>query len=488
MDTNDEETNTNSTTNKSRPPDAASQGPPARGGSTARKSRKSRPPDDADAGSTSTNAEPANPPSTKAPKRPQKAPKTGSQQAPKGYGVNVKKFAEEMVRYRLDHWRARGKVVYTNGQQDATALWSPQWAGVAPPKRGGYNFFDGFDRTWFIPFDVATPLPQEKQYIADDLQRRGNEMKDIFVSRRDYLLPRIRDVLEEEIKTKCQDQWDLHWEKKDLPPMQWADVRHQYGLLQMVDLVARGRLADGRALLPGYYSIIVLDLAIDGKMIFQRVNMPLDVSLQGFMLRLESCSTSKNEDEGRLLELVRVKLQRIVHRSATTEAKKAQSLLDQLNKPFFKEGCQGSEMESWVFKLNHNANYNIRPAQGPANIRQWKGLKEETFGEFVQGVCAGKHPVVVRPWKIRLRRMWPEVDDLEEQLPPPATGEPELSLEQLEVVDGLLAKHTDQERQQGRRLMQALDRVRQPLDQFELMNTWYSDEAAFEGREEGGNE
>jgi hypothetical protein len=401
MDTNGKATNARSRSNKSRPPDAAPRPARADRGSTSRKARKTRPSDAADVETTPTNAETLNPPPTKDSKRPQKAPKTGGQQAPKGGSsnssgsVNVKKFAEDMIQYRLDHWRARAAVVYTTGQRDATPLWSPHWAGVVPQQRG-YSLFDGFDRTWFIPFDISTPLPRDKQHIADNLQRRGKEMKEIFESKKEYILPRLQVVLEQEIKTKCQDQWDQNWEQKDLPPMKWADVRHKYGITEQVNLVAKGRLADGRTLLPGYYTVIVLDLAVDGKMIFQRVNMPLDISLQGFLSRLESWSVSKSEDDEHILDLVRTKLERILLRGTAAAMQKAQNLLDQLNKPTFKVDCEGSEMDAWVFKLNHNVNYYIRPAQGPADIKRWKGLKEASFDEFVQGVRAGKHPVVVR--------------------------------------------------------------------------------------------
>ncbi|RMJ13837.1 hypothetical protein CDV36_006503 [Fusarium kuroshium] len=469
MDTNGKETNAKPRLNKSRAPDVALRNPPSR----ARKTRKTRPSDASDvaeAERTPVNAETPNPPPAKDSKRPQKAPKAGGQPAAKGgssnsggSSVNVKKLAEDMILYRLDHWRARATVVYTTGQRDATPLWSPHWAGVVPQQKG-YSLFDGFDRTWFIPFDISTPLPQDKQHIADDLQRRGKEMKEIFEPKRDFILPRLQAVLEQEIKTKCQDQWDQNCERKDLPPMKWTEVRHKYGITELVNVVAIGRLADGRALLPGYYTVILLDLAVDGKMLFQRVNMPPDISLQGFTSRLESWSVSKSEDDENLLELVRAKLQRISLRGTAAGMQKAQNLLDQLNKPTFKDS-QGSEMDAWVFKLNHNANYYIRSAQGPADIRRWKGLTEATFDEFVQGVRGGKHPVVVRPWKIRLRRMWPDIDELDKELPPDAaTGEPELSLEQLDIVDELLAKHTDHERQQGKRFMQALEGVRTLLD------------------------
>ncbi|RSM06352.1 hypothetical protein CEP52_005738 [Fusarium oligoseptatum] len=425
MDTNGKETNAKPRSNKSRAPDAALKNPPSR----ARKTRKTRPSDASDVAEverTPVNAETPNPPPAKDSKRPQKAPKAGGQPAAKGgssnsggSSVNVKKLAEDMILYRLDHWRARATVVYTTGQRDATPLWSPHWAGVVPQQKG-YSLFDGFDRTWFIPFDISTPLPQDKQHIADDLQRRGKEMKEIFRAQERFHPPQAAGY-----------QWDQNCERKDLPPMKWTEVRHKYGITELVNVVAIGRLADGRALLPGYYTVILLDLAVDGKMLFQRVNMPPDISLQGFTSRLESWSVSKSEDDENLLEL----------------------------------DFQGSEMDAWVFKLNHNANYYIRPAQGPADIRRWKGLTEATFDEFVQGVRGGKHPVVVRPWKIRLRRMWPDIDELDKELPPDAaTGEPELSLEQLDIVDELLAKHTDHERQQGKRFMQALEGVRSLLD------------------------
>lgn len=64
--------------------------------------------------------------------------------------------------------------------------------------------------------------------------------------------------------------------------------------------------------------------------------------------------------------------------------------------------------------------------------------------------------------------MWPRVDELEDHLLPTTSGEPELTDEQLDVLDTLLAEQTDETREQGRRLARVLSWLDKPTYRLEF--------------------
>ncbi|GKU03278.1 hypothetical protein FLAG1_05710 [Fusarium langsethiae] len=199
------------------------------------------------------------------------------------YTVSLKDFKELMIRARLDEWKARAQLVYTPGQVDITALWSPQVADIESTKDGMISF-DGFDRTWFVPFDLEAPIPAERQSIADDLANRHRELSHahrvrIIQDRESH--GKILRLIEDEVKETCWSQLD-----KDTGPhmalTQWDEVPG------FVSMIARARLEDGREPLPGYYQAMVLELGIDGKITYQRISLPSDVDVEGLISRLES--------------------------------------------------------------------------------------------------------------------------------------------------------------------------------------------------------
>ncbi|KAJ4264930.1 hypothetical protein NW762_005173 [Fusarium torreyae] len=369
--------------------------------------------------------------------------------------MSAKEFKENMIKFRLDHWKARAQVVHTSGQIDMTALWSPQWSGVVSCNEG-MNLFDGFDRTWFIPFDMETPLPADKQDIADDLQKRRKELSDMYhtkISKDTQFRPKLLRLVEEEVKATCREQWDTGFNKPDATPKQWAEVREIYELTNLVHMIARARLADGKELLPGHYQIIVLELAVDGKILLQRVSVPTDINLNEFLSRLDSWDPPNSEQDKHLIDIFRRKLDYILAIGDETQKKKANRFSGQVDK-FGEIEAPGSEKSSWIFQLRFHAKYSIPFGKSPDAVRTWSQLKEATFQGLLEGIRAKKHPVFVR--KIRLRRMWPEVEEMEKQLQP-TYGLPELSQEQLEIVDAMLAGQTDEEKQHGAMLTRAVE-------------------------------
>ncbi|KAF4962867.1 hypothetical protein FSARC_9080 [Fusarium sarcochroum] len=390
-------------------------------------------------------------PSRKPPNQPRKMrpPKQGPSL------MSPKDFKENMIKFRLDHWKARAQVVYTSGQVDMTSLWSPQWSGVVSCNEG-MNLFDGFDRTWFVPFDMETPLPADKKDIADNLQKRRQALSDMYhtkIAKDAQFHSKLLRAMEEEVKATCRNQWDTNFHESDETPKQWAEVRKIYELTNLVHMIARARLADGKELLPGYCQVIVLELAADGKILSQRVSVPTNIGLNEFLSRLDSRDPPDTEQDKHLIDTIRRKLDIILTRGDEAQKNKAARFSCQVDK-FGEIEAAGSEKFSWIFQLRVHTKYSIPFGKSPDAVHTWSQLKEANFQGLLDGIRAKKHPVFVR--KIRLRRMWPQVDEMEKQLQP-TYGLPELSQEQLDIVDAMLAGQTDEEKQQGAMLTRALE-------------------------------
>ncbi|KAI1028049.1 hypothetical protein LB505_002230 [Fusarium chuoi] len=394
--------------------------------------------------------------SSKVPKRPRKArtPKQGIAEA------SLREFKEFMIQYRLDHWRARARIVHVKGQTNLTAFWSPQWAGFEVAD-SGMNVFDGFDRTWFVPFDITTPLPAEKREITEDLWKRRLELEAAYRTKvdKDKTFPmKLQHLVEEEVKETCQTLWEPNAYDPDREPARWDDVRASFQLSHLVTMVARTRLAVGKEQLSGYYQVKVLDLGVDGKITYECVNLPSDVSMEGMLSRMKVRFPPDSEQSQRTINVFIHRLEIVWHRGDESQRKKAQGLFRQLHELVLAEKPE-SERYSWVFKLRSNSNFYIPAGKLPDRLSTWTKLNETTYQELLDGVQAKKHPVLIRPWKVRVRRWWAEGDDLMNQAEV-FFGGAGLSSFQLDIVDELLASRTQEEVQRAAKTKQALDRAK----------------------------
>ncbi|KAF5976794.1 hypothetical protein FCOIX_6927 [Fusarium coicis] len=392
--------------------------------------------------------------SSKAPKQPRKprTPKQGIADA------SLKEFKEIMIQYRLDHWRARAQIVHVKGQTNLTALWSPQWAGFKVAD-SGMNMFDGFDRTWFVPFDVTTPLPAQKREIAEDLQKRRLELEAAYrtkVGRDRTFLTKLQHLIEEEVKDTCQTLWEPNAYDPGREPARWDDVRASFQLSHLVTMIAQTRLAIGKEQLPGYCQVKVLDLGVDGKITYQCVNLPSDISMEGMLSRMKVRFPPDSEQSQHTIDAFIHRLEIVWQRGDEAQRKKAKGLYRQLNDLVLVEKPEG-ERYTWVFKLRSNSNFCIPAGSLPDRLHTWTKLNETTYQELLEAVRAKKHPVFIR--KVRLRRWWPEVDDLMKQAEV-FFGETRLASFQLDILDELLTSRTQEEAQRAAKTKQALDRAK----------------------------
>ncbi|KAF5017921.1 hypothetical protein F66182_10126 [Fusarium sp. NRRL 66182] len=360
--------------------------------------------------------------------------------AAKQHGIQAsdpKDFKERLVGYLLDNWKARAQVVYTNGQVDMTPLWSPQWAGIVACGEG-MNLFDGHDRTWFVPFDTETPLPAGKQDIAEDLQKRYRELLNEYetnIGNAKMFRLNLVYLMEEEVEVNCRNQWDKNYHKPDEAPQQWSKVRHTYAFACLARMIARARLADGIAQLPGYCEAYVYDLATDGKIVYRRISLPTDADLSGIILRLDRWDAPHADQSQYVIETSRRRLNKISENGNDTQRQKVKTLLGQISVKFGEVEGAASERSCWIFKLRIGANPAIPAGRLPDEVKGWTRLNERNFQDLIGGFHAGKHPVFIR--KVRLRRMWPDIDELERQLK--SFDEPELAM-----MNAVLTRQPDQ--------------------------------------------
>lgn len=301
-----------------------------------------------------------------------------------------------MIAYRLDHWKARARIIYTNDQHNMTSLFSPQWAGEATQEKG-IRVFDGFDSTWFVPFDISSPISDANRKIAEDLEERARAMKQAWEAKNHKWGERLLLIISEEVEKRCQNQWDENKNDENKLPMVWNDVSKQYGITQRIDMIARARLIDGSAPLPGYYHFTVLDLAIDGKLVTRHVSMPLGIDSDGFLLRMDTWHPPYDEESNAILTVVWKKIEASLKHSTHMGKEKAAKLRNELEKPWFRPGVKDSERCSWIFKLNFHEKYSVSVGRAPADVKLWTEFKGDASLEQIrEGTKAGRHLVVVR--------------------------------------------------------------------------------------------
>ncbi|KAH7143909.1 hypothetical protein EDB81DRAFT_947932 [Dactylonectria macrodidyma] len=380
--------------------------------------------------------------------------------------VDPKKLKEEWISWLLDNWRARAYVVYENGQLDGTGLWNPTYKQENPIE--GLSISDGYDRTWFVPTNDQSTFPLFKKDIAESLKRRQDALVAASSGNGNTVLfnSKFRLHMEQEAEARCQNEWDRNKNDPNLPPSTWADVKSTLSTPVLLRIIAKARLIDGRALLPGYYSVNVLELSTEGKLMQRRATIPFDLDTAGVCLRLDTLFPVHGEHTRQVFEAAWKKLN-IALKYGKDEGKEiAQSYLKALEKSQYNLDGEGA---NWLFKLAARENYTLPVGKGPGRPHTWASLIEKgALDALKEGVRSGKHPVMIRLWKLLLRRMWQKFDELEDHLLPTTSGEPELTEEQYDILDRLLAEQTNEERRMGRRMARVLSWLNKPAYRLEF--------------------
>ncbi|KAK7415117.1 hypothetical protein QQX98_006149 [Neonectria punicea] len=316
--------------------------------------------------------------------------------------------------------------------------------------------------------DGSSPLPPPKQDVAEKLRKRRNALEEISSNRTfaTFML-HVRRALELEAKTMFENEWDGNKLKPREPPMSWVEAKPKFeNISSLTKMIAKTRLIDGRALLPEYYSVNMIELAPNGKIMIRRVSMPFSLGFTGFTLRLSTWSPENDERSTETLKQIRKTLDIVVKNGTEESKKKAREFLVELSK---KRCDPGNDGQVWRYKHHVRESYTQQSGKGPGKIPGWKPVTAENSLKVLEdGVRAGKYVTVVRTWKIHVRYMWLEVRELKNHLEPATFGEPELNDEQLAIVDGLLAGGSDRARVQRERRARVLSWLNDPFCRLKL--------------------
>lgn len=336
------------------------------------------------------------------PSLPTQAPKTRRQkvknkppQATRVETLSPIKVKEQLVELNIDILRLRARVVHTWGQADATSLWG--FSDDLHPSTG-FRLCDGFDQTWFVSTGTTSPVPLSKHAFASDVRQRTLELNEIYTKDENKeLFDKVTALLEKEVVEKCQDEWDGNRDDPYVPPTEWEHVKKQYDGLKLAQMIATTRLKTGEALLLDHYQVRVIEITTDGIVASQRVVVPFGLSLAAFYKRLDALFPPDSDHDQEVIEILRNKL-RVVEKYGNNQGvEKAQTLLKELERPFFVMDGSDSERTAWTSKLLMKDAYKLQPGKNPDRIRGWTLLADDAaLRGMEQGKLAGKHPVVVR--------------------------------------------------------------------------------------------
>lgn len=332
---------------------------------------------------------------------PSQAPKSRGQknknklhQAIKADTLNPMKIKEQLIDLYLDIMRLRTRVVYTQGQADATSLWG--FSDDLHPSTG-FRLCDGFEHTWFVSTDTSLPVPPSQDVFASDIHKRTVELSAIYAKDENKeLFNTVTALLEKEVIETCQDEWDCNKNNPFVPPTEWEQVAKDYDGLHLSQMIAKTRLKTGDALLLDHYQIRVIEITKDGCFASQRVVFPPGLDLAAFCQRLDALFPPDNDHDRQVIDIVRNKLRIAEKYGSDLGIQKAQPLLKKLEKPFFQAGDEHSEINVWTYRLFAKDTYQLPQGKKP-DRRGWTKLSDDTaFRDMEQGRIAGKYPVVVR--------------------------------------------------------------------------------------------
>lgn len=315
--------------------------------------------------------------------------------------LSPESLKERLIEIRLDIMRVRSRVIYKTGQADATALLCGMESDLTPLK--GFHVFDGYDLTWYVSTDCSESIHPSRQHLADSIRKRQLELQTICRVHTDdtphsVLFAEASALIEHEVATTCQDEWDYNKDKPLLPPAEW--VRVKQGISdgsQLIDMVAKTRLITGKALLLGYYRAKVLELTIDGKFSVRDVTFPIGLQVTTFCERLDAWFPPDHKHNQQAIDAVRKKLNIVVQNGTEVGKNKAQCLLKELDESFYHMDMSGTERKTWSFGLFAKEDYAFTHGQGPEKPDLWTKLHgDEAFAELEEGRLGGKHAVMVR--------------------------------------------------------------------------------------------
>ncbi|KAG9253892.1 uncharacterized protein F5Z01DRAFT_134560 [Emericellopsis atlantica] len=288
--------------------------------------------------------------------------------------------------------------------------------------RESSKFFDGFRTVWQIPKRVKY-LRLTDQDASSRKARLLDQQHGLLHSPsgvpNDDLISALLTLMEQEVEEHCVDVWDYRRDISGAAPMSWAEVRHEYDFCDLADMVVRSRLRRQEMILPGYFRVYILDMNDDGRMMACLRVIPKNISLQELLVALERWRPAHCPCHERLIQGMQDRINAIYASAPQVPPellRESKNLKSHLHRPWFTPG-PGSERNLWACRSFSPPSPFILKSVNGAATREFAILSEESvLNNLKQSVDAGKVPVIVRPWIVRLRHVVPKLNDLYRRL------------------------------------------------------------------------
>ncbi|KAH6890525.1 hypothetical protein B0T10DRAFT_606004 [Thelonectria olida] len=378
---------------------------------------------------------------------------------------DAKKWCEEIISVYAKVLLLRAREVHKHSDVDWTSLWSP--IDGKENQGRGFSVSDGFGSIWFVPAGGLASFPAPAPADTDELAERIAAFREVIASRSDLAFAsKVKEILESELQNKCQGDLNENREMANQPATTWEEARSRFSTDELVALMAKRRLIDGRALLPNYYRANIVEVSNTGALFTRHVAVPGHVDVEGICLRLDAWSPANSQRTQESMRAFRRKLNVVCQHGTDAGKRQATHIQGEMGKSFCDPLGVGGH---WYYKLRADETYSIRPGKGPGELRSWSSIRDAgSLNALKQGISVGKQVAFARQWTIRMRYLWMQLDQLKDCLVSANRGEPELTDDQLAIVDKLLAEQSKEEKEQGVRLGCLLTQLGEPTFRLEF--------------------
>ncbi|KAK1999831.1 hypothetical protein LX36DRAFT_631624 [Colletotrichum falcatum] len=307
---------------------------------------------------------------------------------------NLRILADRLVDLELDNIRARSRLVPFREYNP----WSLHARGI--------HISHELGECIFLPSDVSVPLPPKTQYLHGPLSARHDDLQLSIQSLSDLQLLALHDYLDKEIDDYASD---------DEPPIPGGGISGSVGtktpkfvaqsirnglwIKQKAQRVAQLRLSTFRAsplLASECFTVVLIHLDMTGEVVSEESTWPNWAAFGAFVKRMEknyvSMSGPKGDDWAGVQQHYLLRIDRVFQSRPNPPQRAAASLY-----------------QTWLWDLDKQKDI-------------WEHFSEldsaSVFHKIkIESQVEGKSIAMVKLWRIKLRKLLPDIRKLEGRAP-----------------------------------------------------------------------
>lgn len=255
----------------------------------------------------------------------------------------------------------------------------------------GMTFFDGFKQVWFIPHSHPTPgVPASRNYTAS-----SSELIEILQDKRyEPAVNLAYRLIEQEMVEQPASEWNT-LRLNGSRARTWGDVRAEVDMSDMVGIVCKHRLLNGKVCLPGYLTINLV-VFLQGRLVATPDFIPPGVDFSTFIGRLDSWDPADGSRVDILFKTLRVKIDQVKRHGHTYGKRKASEFEQELNSPRFNLNEVGSERRRWKYRFWNGPKF-VMPPGMILSDEGWSLIEGHSDLDKIKTMAAQKKlPVLIR--------------------------------------------------------------------------------------------